>query len=104
MLKRLLEGRKFAYPVEGLPDKYIVFCGPIIFISNFFVIDDAALLSRLFVVSAAEAFYEEACIALPKEEAMDVPPSPVLLSSSSSFEEDGEEGNEKENCPNSANT
>lgn len=49
-LKRLLEGRAYAYPVKCELDKNIQFYGPVIFVSNFNIEDecqDEALLGRL---------------------------------------------------------
>lgn len=47
MLKRLLEGRSFAYPVKDVADKIICLRGPIIFVSNYKKIEDLAL-KKLF--------------------------------------------------------
>lgn len=57
MLKRLLEGRPFSYPVKGLCDKMINFAGPIIFVSNDNEVSDPALISRLLFVSASSEFW-----------------------------------------------
>lgn len=67
-LKRLLEGRLFAYPVKGQSDKIFKFDGPIIFISNFYHIEDIALLNRLFVVEADSPYWENESVKVPKEE------------------------------------
>lgn len=69
MLKRLLEGRPYAYPVKGEMDMIIQHSGPIIFVSNYYPDDfDDALKSRLLFVSATEAFWSSAEALLPKEE------------------------------------
>lgn len=69
MLKRLMEGRSYSYPVKGLSDRVLIHKGPIIFISNHYSDSyDSAFLSRLFVVSAEEAFWDSLVSCIPKEE------------------------------------
>lgn len=86
-LKRLLEGRSFAYPVKCDADKIIKFNGMIIFVSNFLNINDAALLSRLCIVYADEAYWSSEETLLPKEEILSEDEAAVisLSSSQSSF-------------------
>lgn len=67
MLKRLLEGRPYSYPVKCEQDKSISFNGPIVFVSNFFEINDDALLSRLTVINADRPYWEEEEMAKIKE-------------------------------------
>lgn len=52
MLKRLLEGRDYAYPVKCYPDQVFKFVGPVIFVSNNGIegCKDNAFLSRLQIV------------------------------------------------------
>lgn len=69
LLKRLLEGRPYAYPVKCEPDKIITFTGPIIFVSNYDEIVDEALRSRLYFVSAGERYWEAGRALVPKAEA-----------------------------------
>lgn len=83
MLKRLLEGRKYAYPVKCQGDRYIQFDGPIIFISNHEPNFEDAFMSRLEIVHASEPFWEVPSVPVPKEEA-DPPSSPSVISISSS--------------------
>lgn len=72
MLKRLLEGRRYAYPVKGEFDMIIEHRGPIIFVSNYYPIEfDDALKSRLLFVSAPVGFWTMAEALLPKEEEVD---------------------------------
>lgn len=69
MLKRLLEGRRFAYPVKGLCDVEFVHRGPIIFVSNYMFDDmDDALKNRFLFVSATTPFWEALEALVPKEE------------------------------------
>lgn len=69
MLKRLLEGRSYSYPVKGQMDVDICHKGPIIFVSNYDFPDmDEALRNRLFFVSAPEAFWSSLEAIVPKEE------------------------------------
>lgn len=90
MLKRLLEGRKYSYPVKCGLDLNIVHTGPIIFVSNYVYDDcmDDALKSRFLFVSAEVPYWEalEACI--PKEET-DVCEDEESISISSDEEDDG---------------
>lgn len=67
-LKRLLEGRVFAAPVKCESSILIKFDGPVIFVSNFNNVDDDALLNRLCVIEANEAYYESPEVPVPKEE------------------------------------
>lgn len=68
-LKRLLEGRPFAYPVKGGIDKQISHCGPIIFISNYYPGEfDTALFARLLLVNAETPYWEGIQLSVPKEE------------------------------------
>lgn len=67
-LKRLLEGRPFAYPVKGCADKIFAWRKPIIFISNFDNINDEALRARLLFVNADEKYWQKEKVCLPKEE------------------------------------
>lgn len=58
-LKRLLENQTYAYPVKCSNDNIFNFNGPIIFISNEDIRDvcsDEALLGRLLIVTAYNAF------------------------------------------------
>lgn len=88
-LKRLLEGKPFAYPVKCGADLLITFKGPIIFISNENNIDDDALRARMFFVSAEQAFWELVTCVVPKDEVDAVPETEVVdVSSSSDLEED----------------
>lgn len=60
MLKRLLEGRDYAYPVKCGLDMKFKFRGPIIFVSNFNIcdqIDDRALIGRLINIHS-DVFYK----------------------------------------------
>lgn len=58
MLKRLLEGKTFAYPVKCQPDLVMKFVGPIIFVSNFMIdTTDNALKQRFFEVHAGHGFW-----------------------------------------------
>lgn len=69
MLKRLLEGRKYAYSVKCEADLFIEFNGPIIFVSN--ELDDSmdeALRNRLLFISATHEFWTDMEALLPKEE------------------------------------
>lgn len=88
MLKRLLEGKPYAYPVKCGLDKIFVFRGPIIFVSNFNDVEDVALKSRLYFVSAETPYWEGIQAALPKKE---------VCEEEASFEISSDE--EKENCP-----
>jgi hypothetical protein len=75
MLKRLLEGRDYAYPVKCGLDMKIRFRGPIIFVSNYNIIeqiDDRALIGRLLNVHS-DVFYKYGSLPeaiLCKEEAV----------------------------------
>lgn len=64
MLKRLLEGRDYAYPVKCCPDQVFKFVGPVIFVSNSGIetVKDNAFLSRLQVVFAGR-FVEDTNVA-----------------------------------------
>lgn len=76
MLKRLLEGKPYAYPVKCEPDKIITWKKPIIFISNHNIryCGDEALLSRLYIVDAIYPFWQNAVYGpVPKEEAIETP-------------------------------
>lgn len=67
MLKRLLEGRDYAYPVKCGLDMKLKFRGPIIFVSNFNIcdqIDDRALIGRLINIHS-DCFYKYG--SLPEE-------------------------------------
>lgn len=69
MLKRLVEGKMYAYPVKCGADALIQFKGPIMFVSNYdYEEADDAMKNRLLFVSADEAFWEVAEKVLPKEE------------------------------------
>lgn len=68
MLKRLLEGRKAAYPVKCSSDSVFSFSGPIIFVSNENNVDDDAIKARLKFVEADVPFWTMASAAVPKEE------------------------------------
>lgn len=68
MLKRLLEGRSFAYSIKGLSDKVISFRGPIIFVSNFYEIDNIALQNWLKFIYANCPYWEDAEVSVPKME------------------------------------
>lgn len=70
MLKRLCEGRDYAYPVKCEPDKNIRFCGPIIFISNYREIADEALSNRLLFVSAEVQYWKGLPAVAPKNESL----------------------------------
>lgn len=91
MLKRLLEGKPYAYPVKCKSDNVIVFKGPIIFISNSNSVEDDALSVRLLFVSAETPFWEgEACV-VPKAEVEDekeCEETIIVSSEGSSAEED----------------
>lgn len=67
-LKRLLAGEKYAYSVKGKSSIEIKFLGPIIFVSNFFEIEDEALVQRLKVVRADRPFWLDRLCCLPKTE------------------------------------
>ena len=67
-LKRLLEGKPFAYPVKGTIDKMITFRGPIIFVSNYDEMTDLPLRSRCLFVSAETPYFSVDCIAIPNTE------------------------------------
>lgn len=67
-LKRLLEGRPYAYSVKGLSDRMICFTGPIIFISNFNEINDDAIRNRLLFVSADVPYWQGIEANVPKAE------------------------------------
>lgn len=68
MLKRLLEGRSYAYPVKCEGDRVIIFNGPIIFVSNDNNITDEALINRLLIVNAETKFWEQEICQIPKAE------------------------------------
>lgn len=79
MLKRLLEGRSYAYPVKCSSDINIVHKGPIVFISNFFDINDDALLNRLVVINAEIPYWTLPMGKVPKvevEETIEITSSP----------------------------
>lgn len=52
ILKRLLEGRMYAYLVKGLSGKLIQFKGPIVFISNYNDVIENTFVNRLKFVHA----------------------------------------------------
>lgn len=55
LLKRLMEGRNYAYPVKCEMDRVLSFYGPIIFVSNYNIEEcctDEAFLRRLVIVYA----------------------------------------------------
>lgn len=81
MLKRLCEGRRFAYPVKGQSDNVFAFTGPIIFVSNENDIVDIALRARLFFVSASRPYWEGSLLSIPKIESEDVVDEAVEISS-----------------------
>lgn len=85
MLKRLLEGRKYAYPVKCEQDMIIEFKGPIIFVSNLNDIADAPLMTRLLFVSAQTPYYTQETFAIPKKEVVAVEEVHEILSSSEEF-------------------
>lgn len=58
MLKRLLEGKPYAYPVKCERDQIIQWRKPIIFVSNFDEVSDPALRQRLKFVRAEEPFWQ----------------------------------------------
>lgn len=59
MLKRLLEGREYAYPVKCSSDSVFKFNGPIMFVSNDALdTSDEAFKNRLFVIEACNAYWE----------------------------------------------
>lgn len=68
LLKRLLEGRAYAYPVKCGIAKLITFKGPIIFVSNANDVNDDALCNRLLFVSANTPYWEAPLAATPKVE------------------------------------
>lgn len=68
MLKRLCEGRNYAYPVKCGVDRNIIFKGPIIFISNYSEISDQALRNRLLFIEAYNQYWQDAYEPLPKPE------------------------------------
>lgn len=82
MLKRLLEGRVYAYPVKCLSDKLIQFKGPVIFISNYNYVNEDALVNRLKFVHADVAFREAEVAEITNEEMEDVGDEVVEVSSS----------------------
>lgn len=84
MLKRLLEGRKFSYPVKCDMDLTFSFCGPVIFVSNYNEIVEEALINRLLFVSAHSPFWEAMEAAIPKSEKDEM--DTVSISSSDSEE------------------
>lgn len=95
MLKRLLEGRPFAFPVKGGCDKIISFRGPIIFVSNDCVIDDVAIQNRLFVVSAETPYWQEVKVLVPKVEDPGEAEEIIAISSASESERlSGSEGHD----------
>lgn len=60
-LKRLLEGREYAYPVKCQNDLVMKFKGPIIFVSNNDIRDvcyDYALLGRISILYADCCFWQ----------------------------------------------
>lgn len=72
MLKRLLEGRPYAYSVKCESDKVIAFNGPIIFVSNDDVCDDEAFKNRLLIVNAETKYWTQGTCQIPKVEPVDV--------------------------------
>lgn len=94
-LKRLLEGRKDVYSVKCESDKEICFKGPIIFISNDECVHDQALRNRLLFVSAQTPFWEAVQTVLPKEENDANSLDTIEISSSSSSDDETEEGNQE---------
>lgn len=89
MLKRLLEGRNYSYPVKGMMDVDICHKGPIIFVSNYINEDmDDALKNRLLFVSASEAFWESMEALVPKEECEETDEVEVFELSSDEEEEE----------------
>lgn len=82
MLKRLCEGRKYSFPVKCDTDLSIVFCGPIIFISNFNEVDDVAFKNRLLFVSAQIPYWSSASGVVPKCEKENSTSTTIVLSSS----------------------
>lgn len=88
MIKRLLEGRAYAYPVKCEMDKIIKFTGPIIFVSNDNdVTKDTALYNRLLLVAAYGSYWETPQGPVPKTETVLEPVQDVFEISS---EEDNE--------------
>lgn len=76
MLKTLLEGRLYSYPVKGAASMLFKFTGPIIFVSN--DLDDKtddAIKSRLLFVSANEEYWTAERARFPKEEGLETPSS-----------------------------
>lgn len=106
MLKRLIEGRPYAYPVKGQSDLMICYRGPLLFVSNDCVVEDEALNARFLFVSALASYYEEKTMGVPKTEVPSPSKSSVCsLSSEDPFfssEEDSQDF-EKENNPNTQN-
>lgn len=71
-LKRLLAGELYSYSVKAQQPKMIKFTGPIIFVSNFLEIEDAALMGRLKIVEANKKFWEDQRLLLAKEEPAEI--------------------------------
>lgn len=82
MLKRLLEGREYTYPVKCCPDQVFKYVGPVIFVSNVSVegCKDNAFLSRLKVVHA-DRFVEDGTLS----EIVEIKKEPVQTSLNCSF-------------------
>lgn len=59
MLKRLLEGKTFSYPVKCSPSLVMAFRGPIIFITNEPFDMDDAMANRLLCVSATRPYWQD---------------------------------------------
>lgn len=67
-LKRLLAGETYPYSVKSQKPKIIKFIGPIIFVSNFNEIQDAALKGRLKIVYVNKPYWNDEKILIPKSE------------------------------------
>lgn len=102
MLKRLCEGRDYAYPVKCEPDKNICFRGPIIFVSNFREINDEALSNRLYFVSAEVRYWQGVPAIPPKEEDGDSEKENVFSISDSEEDAGSNQGEMAENAQNSS--
>lgn len=68
LLKRLLEGRSYSYPVKCGVAKMITFKGPIIFVSNDNDVTDDAMRNRMMFVSASSPYWEAPLAVVPKVE------------------------------------
>lgn len=68
MLKRLLEGKAYSYPVKCMSDRVIEFRGPIIFVSNYREITEEAVLNRLKIVHADVPYWHHEKARIPKVE------------------------------------